>query len=112
MTRSLRSAPASGHLRSCTRRLSARGDESADIVSDGEYQADAVTTRDWQGLVVAPELILDFLRTFSRFEFALKAAGFADGDEQRVAPAWDRFGRVIAAQVDALADAEFAASAR
>ncbi len=37
------------------------------------------------------DLLLEFFLTFSRFEFALKASGFAYGDLNEVKPNWDRF---------------------
>jgi len=40
-------------------------------------------------LNIPRELTLDFLATFSRFEFALKKAGYVEGNEKNVPPAWD-----------------------
>jgi hypothetical protein len=37
-------------------------------------------------------LVLEFFGVFSRFEYALKRAGFATGNERRVGPDWDCFG--------------------
>ena len=37
----------------------------------------------------------DFLSTFARFEFALKAAGYLKGDEKRAEADWDRFGDAV-----------------
>jgi len=37
------------------------------------------------------ELIHEFFLTFSRFEYALKSAGFYNGSEQRIEPSWDKF---------------------
>lgn len=37
-----------------------------------------------------PELASELLVVFSRMEYALKAGGFADGDQKRIDPAWDR----------------------
>lgn len=62
------------------------------------------------GSVASPELLLEFLRAFSRFEFALKATGFAQGDERGVEPAWDRFARAISPRVEATQDPEFIAA--
>lgn len=42
-------------------------------------------------LTVNQDLVLDFFATFSRFEFALKAAGYVKGTENSAAPDWDRF---------------------
>lgn len=36
-------------------------------------------------------LINEFFVTFSRFEYALKASGFATGNNERVNPNWDAF---------------------
>ncbi len=36
-------------------------------------------------------LLVEFFITFSRFECALKASGFANGDEDRVSANWDTF---------------------
>lgn len=47
-------------------------------------------------LNVPRELTLEFLATFARFEFALKKAGYAQGDDTKVMPDWDSFGRDVA----------------
>jgi len=47
-------------------------------------------------LHVPHELTLEFLLTFSRFEFALKKAGYAVGDNNRVSPDWDSFANDVA----------------
>lgn len=41
--------------------------------------------------VEGQNLINEFFVTFSRFECALKAAGFANGDNNKVSPNWDTF---------------------
>lgn len=41
--------------------------------------------------VEGQSLINEFFVTFSRFECALKASGFATGDNERVNPNWDAF---------------------
>ncbi len=41
--------------------------------------------------VEGQNLINEFFVTFSRFECALKAAGFASGDNNKVNPNWDTF---------------------
>ncbi len=46
------------------------------------------------------ELLLNFFLRFSRFEFALKAAGYAVGNETRVDPNWTDFARDITADFD------------
>jgi hypothetical protein len=47
-------------------------------------------------LNIPRDLTLDFLATFSRFEFALKKAGYVEGDEKKVSPAWDSFANDVA----------------
>jgi hypothetical protein len=42
-------------------------------------------------------LLLNFFCAFSRFECALKRAGFAKGDEHRVDPDWGCFGKTLLA---------------
>ena len=42
------------------------------------------------------ELTLEFLLTFARFEFALKKAGYAQGDNSKVSPDWDTFANDVA----------------
>jgi hypothetical protein len=51
-------------------------------------------------LNVPRELTLEFLASFARFEFALKKAGYAVGDDTKVMPDWDSFARDVA-QLDA-----------
>ena len=48
--------------------------------------------REWR---VDRELLLDFFLSFSRFEFALKLAGFAEGNEKRVRPNWESYAASI-----------------
>lgn len=55
-------------------------------------------------LHIRPELACDFLATFARMEYALKAAGYANGDENRVEAAWDRFANDIDPALCALAE--------
>jgi hypothetical protein len=47
-------------------------------------------------LNVPPELACEFLGVFARSEFALKAAGFANGDEDKAEANWDTFAKAIA----------------
>ncbi len=47
-------------------------------------------------LNVPPELTLEFLASFARFEFALKRAGYALGDDTKVMPDRDSFARDVA----------------
>lgn len=51
-------------------------------------------------LNVPRELTLAFLASFARFEYALKKAGNAVGDDTKVVPDWDSFARDVA-QLDA-----------
>jgi hypothetical protein len=44
---------------------------------------------------IPKELAIEFLGIFARFEYALKRAGFIEGNENRVAADWDRFGREL-----------------
>lgn len=46
-------------------------------------------------LQMPPELACKFLAVFSRLEYALKASGYAVGNESRIDPAWDRFANEI-----------------
>lgn len=46
------------------------------------------------------ELVLHFFLVFSRFEFALKFAGYARGNENRVEPNWERFADSIRDRFD------------
>lgn len=46
---------------------------------------------------VSPELTVEFLGTFARFEYTLKRAGYVEGDDTFVAASWERFGRDVAA---------------
>jgi hypothetical protein len=52
------------------------------------------------------DLVLEFFLRFARFEFALKASGYANGDHSPVDPAWDRFGRDISVDFDRRRSAE------
>jgi hypothetical protein len=47
-------------------------------------------------LNVPHHLAVEFLATFARFEFALKKAGYLQGDDSRVSPDWDSFARDVA----------------
>jgi len=47
-------------------------------------------------LNVRRDLTLEFLAIFARFEFALKKAGYAHGDDSKVSPDWDSFARDVA----------------
>src|SRR5712664_3308771 len=42
-----------------------------------------------------PGLACEFLAVFARFEYALKAAGFALGDANKVSPDWDAYATTI-----------------
>lgn len=54
-----------------------------------------------QLMQVPPDITLEFLATFARFEYALKRAGYANGNEQGVQPDWNRLGRELAGGPDA-----------
>jgi hypothetical protein len=47
-------------------------------------------------LNVPRALTLEFMATFSRFEFALKKSGYARGDDSQVSPNWDAFANDVA----------------
>jgi hypothetical protein len=47
-------------------------------------------------LNVPKALTLEFMATFTRFEFALKKSGYARGDENQVSPHWDAFASDVA----------------
>jgi hypothetical protein len=47
-------------------------------------------------LNVPRDLTLEFLAIFTRFEFALKKAGYAQGDDSKVSPDWDSFAKDLA----------------
>lgn len=49
-----------------------------------------------KSLNISRDLALEFLATFSRFEFALKKAGYVHGDDTKVVPDWDSFSRDVA----------------
>lgn len=60
------------------------------------------------GTVGAPDnLLAEFLRVFSRFEYALKSTAFAQGDERRVEPNWDAFARDIRQDFETIRDQAF-----
>lgn len=43
-------------------------------------------------VVLDRELLLEFFLTFARFEYALKSAGFVNGNIREAKPNWSRFG--------------------
>lgn len=49
-----------------------------------------------------PQLACEFLAVFARYEFALKAAGFAHGDDATAS--WDRYARTVDAAFAGLND--------
>ena len=55
-------------------------------------------------LHMPPELACEFLATFSRMEYALKSTKYADGDDEKVIPAWDRFANDIHEAFEKIAD--------
>jgi len=58
-------------------------------------------------LHMPPELACEFLAVFSRMEHALKAGGFADGGENGIEPAWDRFANEIDSAFGKVGDKAF-----
>ena len=66
---------------------------------------------DFHQMHIPPHLGVEFQRTFTCMEYALKASGdFADGVEKGVSPAWDRFANAIDDAFCDLADKEFQAA--
>src|ERR1035437_8207413 len=45
---------------------------------------------------IPQDLTVEFLGSFARFEYALKRAGYVQGDEKRVSADWDRIRRELA----------------
>lgn len=54
----------------------------------------------FSNLKVSPNLACEFLGVFARSEYALKAAGFAVGDEKQVHPDWNAFAKAIGDNFD------------
>jgi hypothetical protein len=48
-------------------------------------------------LHIPRDLTVEFIGVFARFEYALKRAGYVEGDDKRVGAAWDRFARDLTA---------------
>jgi hypothetical protein len=57
-------------------------------------------------LAVDPQLACAFLGVFARFEYALKAAEFLQGDDNNAEPDWSSFARSIAEPFTAAQEAE------
>lgn len=57
------------------------------------------------------ELACEFLGIFARYEYALKAVGFANGDDRDVKAAWDQFARSIDAKLAQLDDEDLRTAA-
>ena len=55
-------------------------------------------------LKVHHDVVIEFIAVFSRLEYALKSAGFADGGLSGVNPAWDRFANKIHPQFKEIED--------
>jgi hypothetical protein len=53
------------------------------------------------------DLVCEFLLRFSRFEYALKRAGFVVGDEKRAEPAWDSFANSLRGQFSSMSAPDF-----
>jgi len=51
-------------------------------------------------------LLLEFFLCFSRFEYALKATGFATGGRDHIRPEWRRFARSLRDKFDKKSDAD------
>lgn len=60
---------------------------------------------------IPPDLGGDFIDTFTRMEYALKASDvYADGDAKSVSPAWDKFANDIDTALRAIRDKELQAA--
>jgi len=46
------------------------------------------------------EIVSQFFICFAKFEFALKTTGFSVGNDKRVSPDWDKFGKSISKSFD------------
>jgi hypothetical protein len=55
-------------------------------------------------LHLPPDLAIEFMAVFSRFEHALKSTNYAIGSENRVDAAWDRFANDIDARFNDIQD--------
>lgn len=67
--------------------------------------------KDFYQMHIPPQLAEEFLHTFTRMEYALKASGdFADGGDTRVQAAWDRFANDIDTAFRSIADNQFQAA--
>src|SRR3989304_5226772 len=53
------------------------------------------------------DLVYKFFLYFSRFEYALKQAGFATGGKKWAKPAWDRFAISLRGKFDSVTADEF-----
>jgi len=61
-----------------------------------------------QSIAGDDELVLDFFVDFSRFECALKRAGFVKpGSSGSASPDWNRFAAMLSAKLSLITDAEF-----
>lgn len=49
----------------------------------------------YKHLNMPSELAIKLMASFTRAEYALKSTGYADGNESRVDPAWDRYANEI-----------------
>lgn len=67
-------------------------------------------TAPWNKLHIPKELASDFLGVFARFEYALKAAGYARSRGKHAEPNWHRFGQAIAGEFNAAASPELDAA--
>jgi hypothetical protein len=64
----------------------------------------------WMKLHMPKDLACDFLGVFSRFEYALKAAGYARSRAGHAEPRWRGFGQAISDQFNAAATPELGAA--
>ncbi|HEF4743952.1 hypothetical protein L0Z42_11080 [Burkholderia multivorans] len=58
-------------------------------------------------LAIDPKLLTAFTGVFSRYEYALKSSGFANGGINKVDPDWDAFAQSVADKFDDLNETGF-----
>jgi len=59
------------------------------------------------GLGIDRDLVCDFFLYFSRYEYALKRSGFAEGNEDRVDPNWKQYAETLRDKFLTVTDSEF-----
>jgi hypothetical protein len=57
--------------------------------------------------VIDRDLVFEFFLLFSRFEYALKRAGFVKGDDSKAQAHWPRFARSIDSKLTSATEQEF-----